>query len=129
MDRETLLALDLPRAPEAPGIARRRLVQSFGDALAATQLHTARLLTSELVTNALLHGAGSITLRASLEQDRLLVEVFDEGEGLGAARPRPDSAGVGGYGLRIVDRAASRWGTSPRDARVWFELEVSGAGR
>ena len=55
---------------------------SFGDALEERQLQTAKLLTSELVTNALLHGEGSITLLASLEEDRLLVEVIDEGHGL-----------------------------------------------
>jgi anti-sigma regulatory factor (Ser/Thr protein kinase) len=126
MNADAPLALDLPRAAEAPAIARRQLARSFGDALGADQLHTARLLTSELVTNALLHGAGSISLRAVLGQDCLLVEVVDEGQGLDTTRPRRDSAGVGGYGLRIVDSEASRWGTSQGTARVWFELEVSG---
>jgi anti-sigma regulatory factor (Ser/Thr protein kinase) len=123
MDEGAALALELPRAPDAPGIARRRLARSFGDALDPRQLQTARLLTSELVTNALLHGAGSITLRARLDADRLRVEVIDEGDGLDPAGPRRDSDGVGGYGLLIVDSEASRWGTSARTTHVWFELE------
>jgi anti-sigma regulatory factor (Ser/Thr protein kinase) len=125
MDQVGPLAFELPRAPDAPGIARRQLARSFGDALNADQLQTVRLLTSELVTNALLHGAGSITLLASLVDHRLHVEVIDEGDGLGSTAPgRHDSDHVGGYGLRIVDSEASRWGighgTTPL---VWFELE------
>jgi anti-sigma regulatory factor (Ser/Thr protein kinase) len=124
MDQVFPLALELPRAPEAPGIARRQLARSFGDALKADQLQTVRLLTSELVTNALLHGAGSITLRASLDDHRLLVEVIDEGDGLDpTGAPRRDADYVGGYGLHIVDSEASRWGIGRGTTHVWFELE------
>lgn len=127
MDQDTPLALELPRAPEAPGIARQQLARSFGDALPKGQLATARLLTSELVTNALLHGAGNIRLRASLEPDRLVVEVIDEGEGFDLPAPtRPGPDQVGGYGLRIVDAQASRWGRSRGTTHVWFELERVG---
>jgi len=119
----TALTLDLPRAPEAPRIARRRLAGSFGAALEERQLQTATLLTSELVTNALLHGEGSITLLASLDEDRLLVEVIDEGDGLRAAPARHRRDRVGGYGLRIVESEASRWGTHQGTTHVWFELE------
>ena len=123
MDQGAALALDLPRAPEAPGIARRRLARSFGDALDERQLHTARLLTSELVTNALLHGAGSITLRADLDAARLLVEVIDEGDGIHPAPARRNPDDVGGYGLLIVDTESSRWGMGRGTTHVWFELE------
>lgn len=118
------LTLDLPRVPEAPGIARRRLVGSFGDALEERQLQTVKLLTSELVTNALLHGEGSITLLASLEEDRLLVEVIDEGHGLYPHAAQPVRDRVGGYGLKIVESEASRWGTHQETTHVWFELEL-----
>ena len=116
------LSLDLPRAPEAPGIARRRLARSFENALDEGQLQTATLLTSELVTNALLHGVGSITLLATLDDHRLLVEVIDEGHGIETSHPRPERDRVGGYGLRIVDSQASRWGTHKGTTHVWFEL-------
>ena len=124
MDQVVPLALELPRAPDAPGIARQQLARSFGDALKADQLQTVRLLTSELVTNAVLHGAGSITLRASLDDHRLHVEVIDEGGGLDSTPPaRHDPDHVGGYGLQIIDSEASCWGIGHGTARVWFELE------
>jgi anti-sigma regulatory factor (Ser/Thr protein kinase) len=122
MDRGTALSLELPRMPDAPGMARRQLVECFGAALDEDKLQTAKLLTSELVTNALLHGEGSITLLADLDQDRLLVEVIDEGEGIN--RPRVDRYPdrIGGYGLWIVEHESSRWGTHAGATRVWFEL-------
>jgi anti-sigma regulatory factor (Ser/Thr protein kinase) len=124
MDQVGPLALELPRAPEAPGIARQQLARSFGDALEADQLQTVRLLTSELVTNALLHGAGSITLLASLNDHRLHVEVIDEGDGLDGSPPTRRNPGhVGGYGLQIVDSEASCWGIGHGTTHVWFELE------
>jgi anti-sigma regulatory factor (Ser/Thr protein kinase) len=124
MDQLDPLALELPRAPEAPRIARQQLARSFGDALKADQLQTVRLLTSELVTNALLHGAGSITLLASLNDHRLHVEVIDEGNGLDSTAPtRRDPDHVGGYGLKIVDNEASRWGVGRGTTHVWFEVE------
>jgi anti-sigma regulatory factor (Ser/Thr protein kinase) len=125
MDQVGPLALELPRAPDAPGIARHQLARSVGGALNADQLQTVRLLTSELVTNALLHGAGSITLRASLDDHRLHVEVIDEGDGLDSTPPAPRHGPdqVGGYGLQIVDSEASRWGIGHGTTHVWFELE------
>jgi anti-sigma regulatory factor (Ser/Thr protein kinase) len=104
-------------------MARQRLARSFEDALDEHQLQTATLLTSELVTNALLHGEGSIVLRADVNQDRLLVEVVDQGAGVVRAAADRDPDRVGGYGLLIVDSEASRWGISEGTTHVWFELD------
>ena len=108
--------------PAAPGLARRHLVECFGAALNEHQLQTAKLLTSELVTNALLHGEGSITLMADLDDDRLLVEVIDEGEGMRSPRTDRYPDRIGGYGLWIVEHESSRWGTRGGPTHVWFEL-------
>jgi anti-sigma regulatory factor (Ser/Thr protein kinase) len=91
------------------------------------RLETATLLVSELVTNAVRHGRGRITLRADLDDSRLLVDVFDEGTGIkpGRGNRRLD----GGRGLMIVDAASSRWGIDEGTAHVWFVLERTGANR
>ncbi|MDQ6606117.1 MAG: ATP-binding protein [Actinomycetota bacterium] len=65
-------------------------------------LGTAKLLASELVTNAVLHGEGTITLRAALDDDRLLVEVIDQGSGFERVVDEHGFDKVGGWGLRIV---------------------------
>ena len=81
---------------------------------------------SELTTNALLHGAGQITLRARLDEDRLLVELVDEGSGFERDLRQHDFSRVGGWGLELVECAASRWGVHEGTTHVWFELERAG---
>jgi anti-sigma regulatory factor (Ser/Thr protein kinase) len=75
----------------APGIARRLLTDWFAPALANGTLATATLLVSELVTNAVRHGCGQITLSARLSGDRLLVEVMDESHGFQQSSAGPIS--------------------------------------
>ncbi len=116
----------LLRGPEAPGSARRRVEEWFAAELDDTRLGTAKLLISELVTNAVLHGDGTITLRAALDDDRLLVEVIDEGSGFERVVEKHDFEQIGGWGLRIVDSEASRWGVHEGTTHVWFELERPG---
>jgi Histidine kinase-like ATPase domain len=113
---------------DAPWLARRLLTESLVPALADGVLATARLLVSELVTNAVTHGRGLITVRAQLSERRLFVEVVDEGNGFEHVRREPDleTPGVGGWGLTVVDAESSRWGVSRESSRVWFELERPG---
>jgi anti-sigma regulatory factor (Ser/Thr protein kinase) len=116
------LVLGLPRANQAPDIARRWVAETFAAELDILQQQKARLLVSELVTNAVIHGRGRIELRARLDQDRLLVRVIDEGPGFTTALRERDLDTPGGDGLRIVDAEASRWGIREGAADVWFEL-------
>jgi anti-sigma regulatory factor (Ser/Thr protein kinase) len=120
------LEFALPATPEAPGMARRRLGQWLTPQLEDSELHRAMLLTSELVTNAVLHGQGKITVRAGLDDDRLLVEVIDEGEGFERVVRQEDFNSLGGRGLKIVDAESSRWGIHEGTTHVWFELERPG---
>jgi anti-sigma regulatory factor (Ser/Thr protein kinase) len=112
----------------APGVARRFISEWFAAVLADGTLATARLLVSELVTNAVTHGRGRVTLRAQLSELRLLVEVIDEGAGFEPEFRERDfeRPGLGGWGLRIVDTESSRWGVRRDRSHVWFELEWPG---
>jgi anti-sigma regulatory factor (Ser/Thr protein kinase) len=104
------LELQLPTSEQAPEIARRRVVERFAAQLDPVQLEDARLLTSELVTNAVVHGKGAIGLSALLDDDRLMIEVTDEGDGFERTVRQHGLDAVGGNGPNIVDRLASRWG-------------------
>lgn len=119
---------ELASGVDAPRVARRLLTEWFAPTLADVTLARARLLVSELVTNAVTHGRGRITLRAQLSERRLLVEVIDEGGGF-QREARADgfhTAAAGGWGLNVVDAESSRWGVGSDSSRVWFELERSG---
>ncbi|TDC44804.1 GAF domain-containing protein [Actinomadura sp. KC345] len=88
---------------------------------------TVELLVSELVTNALVHGAGSIGLRMikaahATEGGTLLCEVYDDGADLPRLR-HADATDESGRGLQLVSHLAARWGThrTERGKVVWFE--------
>lgn len=117
---------ELPRDRHAPWVARRSLGDWFGTVLEHDELHTAKLLTSELVTNAVLHGQGQIVLRAQLDDDRVLVEVIDEGQGFEHEVRHRDFEDLHGRGLAIVETESSRWGIHDGTTHVWFELERPG---
>ena len=122
------ITLKLRPEARAPAVARRVLDQ-IEDVDPAT-LSTARLLLSELVTNSFRHGrlreGDRIEVSVRTDRDRLHVEVSDPGCGF---TPPPDRRTTehiaeSGWGLRIVDRLADRWGVMSEDGTVvWFDIE------
>lgn len=120
------LETDLPRGMNASSRARRWLDARLTATVAGDELDAAKLLATELVNNAVLHGRGTITLRALLDENRLLIEVIDQGSGFERIVDQQDFEKVGGQGLQIVEALASRWGVHEGTTHVWFELERSG---
>jgi anti-anti-sigma factor len=128
--------IELARDADAPGRARAELREAVAGQLSDADAATATLLTSELVTNAVLHPGhgvgGAIGLRITTYGERVRVEVTDAGLGFEPGRVKRRPYGAGGHGLFVVAGLASRWGTSRPlvDGNpafcVWFELD-SGA--
>ena len=118
--------VDLGRTSDTPSQARKLLTDRFGAELTGAEMDTAKLLTSELVTNAVVHGQGRIGVRGHLDQNRLLVEVIDEGSGFERLADQREFRGFGGWGLNLVDAESSRWGIHEGTTHVWFELERQG---
>jgi anti-sigma regulatory factor (Ser/Thr protein kinase) len=120
------LEVELPRDPHAPARARRLIAQLAASVLDRDELDRATLVVSELVTNAVLHGRGVISMRANLDRDRLLVEVIDQGSGFERVVRERSFEDLDGRGLDIVDAETSRWGLYEGTTHVWFEIERSG---
>lgn len=118
--------IKLPRDPSAGARARRVLENVTADTLDADELVRAKLLVSELVNNAVLHGQGAITVRLDVDENRLHVEVIDEGSGFERQVRESDDDRFGGHGLRIVESESSRWGLHEGTTHVWFEIERPG---
>jgi anti-sigma regulatory factor (Ser/Thr protein kinase) len=125
----TALSTRIAGGPAAPCAARELLVDAIGDTTARHTLEDALLLTTELVTNSVLH-AGidetcAVELHVASDPDLLRVSVTDSG---GDTRPRvqePDVTIPGGLGLFLVDQISTEWGVEqlPGGAtQVWFEL-------
>ena len=85
---------------------------------------TVELLVSELVTNAVRHGAGDIGLRL-IRTGSLLCEVRDDGYDLPNLRGT-DLTAENGRGLQLVTALAERWGAqrTPTGKVVWFEQSL-----
>jgi anti-sigma regulatory factor (Ser/Thr protein kinase) len=118
--------IDLPREATAGRRARELLTAHLAAELDQAELDTAKLLVTELVNNAVLHGRGMIALRVHVDADRLRIDVIDGGSGLEREGRDNKSEDFGGRGLHIVDAAASRWGVHEGTTHVWFELERAG---
>jgi anti-sigma regulatory factor (Ser/Thr protein kinase) len=117
---------ELPRGVDAPSQARHLLALWAGDELAPDELDRAKLVCSELVNNAVLHGEGKIRLQLDLDENRLLIEVIDEGQGFEHVIREVAFEKLSGRGLAIVEAEASRWGVHQGTTHVWAELERAG---
>ena len=108
--------------PQARWFVRREL-EAWG---APDVVDTAALVTSELVTNAVLHAGTTVRVAVRLDDFRLRVEVQDLHPGralpVGPARPPDDSEH--GRGLLITAAVATSWGVDYTDTtkRVWLEI-------
>ena len=98
----------LRRDPAQVSQARRLVRETLAEwGLDAYIDHTV-LISSELVTNALRHGAGTITIQLSRAGHDLRIEVHDHGPG----RPVRRHAGTGdegGRGLEVIDGLISMY--------------------
>lgn len=123
---EVTLAVSCDR--DAPAAARGLIRELAGT---GSQLDDAVLIASELVSNAVLHSGAreddQLTVNIALRHRRLLIAVVDPGRSGGRARVRPGGDGFGGFGLRLVDKLADRWGSERGDRyRVWAEVALLG---
>lgn len=110
---------ELGRSTRAAGEARTRL-DAHREALGEDAWRRGRLLVSELVSNAVVHGAGRIELVLRPTTRGLHVCVSDEGRG-GLALRAPGADG--GFGLHLLGDLADRWGQRTPGTSVWFEVD------
>lgn len=91
------------------------------------KVDVARLLVTELVSNAVRHGSGSVELVVARNGGGVRIEVHDESPDLPVIvelQPLME----GGAGMRLVATLSDSWGVSPRSdgqpgKRVWFSLD------
>src|SRR4051794_27147857 len=134
MTDDALLNLRLPSRVEAASAARKALASLNGDLhlISDARLSDAQLLLSELVTNAVrATRSDAIQMSVRVDDATLRVEVVNDGASFDPAKlPGPREGQAGGWGLRIVDVVARRWGVDPHPAgvTVWFEIDRPSAG-
>jgi anti-sigma regulatory factor (Ser/Thr protein kinase) len=123
------LRLDLQPSVHSVTTARRVAIELLRRALGEDEIRIVGLLTSELVTNAVVHSTTPFALDVTLEAGVVRVAVGDGGAGQPCAQG-PGEAAEHGRGLQLVADLSSRWGTTPCPGgkQVWFELDVAPPG-
>jgi anti-sigma regulatory factor (Ser/Thr protein kinase) len=122
---EETLQIRLAGGRDAPRRARSALSALNGT---LDDLHEqVKLLVSELVTNSVLHaGAGPdalLELRLAVSPEQVRGELIDPGPGFLPPSVLPEPGEGGRFGLFLVERVATRWGTESDPTRVWFEID------
>ncbi|MDQ1708778.1 MAG: hypothetical protein QOG49_163 [Frankiaceae bacterium] len=88
------------------------------------------LLTTELVTNAVVHAGTDVEIVIEAMDDAVVVSVSDRyaARALPSVVAPPPETSEGGRGLWLVQSIAARWGVEhwPTGKRVWFEVAVPG---
>jgi anti-sigma regulatory factor (Ser/Thr protein kinase) len=119
----------IPGRPEEVRGARAFVARTLSVGPTTTvDIDTATLLTSELVTNAVLHTAsgapgGTVTIVVVDVADGVLIEVIDDGS-VGTPVVKDDLITTNGHGLYLVQQLTAQWGylRDPAGTTVWFHL-------
>ena len=125
----------LPCVPSSVAVARGRIGAELRQAgLPATAVADAALVTSELLSNAILHARPlpDACIRVSWILSATAVEIIVS-DGGSATRPRaarPSLSSIGGRGLGIVEHLCTSWGVRAdgRGTSVWAVVPASRDG-
>ncbi|MCW2585311.1 MAG: putative anti-sigma regulatory factor, serine/threonine protein kinase, partial [Frankiales bacterium] len=114
----------LPSAPASAAVARRLVGEACAAADASAFTDTAALLTSELVTNAVVHARSDLEVLVETCRDGLRVEVRDRDDRM-PERREYDAEASTGRGALLVEALADAYGAEPLSyggKAVWFSL-------
>ena len=114
----------LPQDADCAGIARRFVEEHVGGDVSDEALEDLKLIATELVENAYVHGRGRIVLRLERRHDHVHVEVIDEGEGQAIKLRERADTDLRGFGLLVVDQLCDAWGAHEGTTHVWAELRL-----
>jgi GAF domain-containing protein/anti-sigma regulatory factor (Ser/Thr protein kinase) len=122
--RDGMATLHLEPVVESAPVARHWIAAHLHD-LPVDVSSCAALLTSELVTNAILHAATPMCVTLHILPDRIRVDVADGNLSFPAVKDYGRDAATG-RGLTLFNTLASDWGVQAVDGGkiVWFELPV-----
>lgn len=114
---------------DAPGAARRFVVETLDLAGVENGIDDVKLVVSELATNSVVHARSDFTVSVCVTAEDVCVSVSDDScEQPALPETRGDESG--GRGLAIVATLAATWGTAPSGVgkRVWARLSLDASG-
>lgn len=125
---EQIFAGDARSPSAARKFAKTALAATLGRPASDALCEDLELVVSELVTNAVRAGTGTVGVSIGIENDRVVVRVSDEASGWPEPRDT-DIYDTGGRGLPLVSAISASWGVrlSPNGKVVWAELRITDA--
>lgn len=116
-------SIELPPEPRSAAAARHFVEDSIADAVPQAVADVAVLLTSELVTNVIVHARTPLRVDVDVEPESVRVAVADDVPRTPMLR-RSHDARLTGRGMNLVETLAAEWGVEPTPPgkTVWFEL-------
>ncbi len=116
---------ELPLAASAVADARTLVVAALRRWELESLAPDAALLTSELVTNSVLHARTEVTVTVAVAEGVAEIGVADRSTSP-PQRRQLGADGESGRGLHLVEQVAQEWGvvTSSGGKQVWFRLDV-----
>ena len=130
MDRQEAMRTRSYRLPLPPhAIASRQAHRVLEWALRDWRIdgdaaENARIVLSELVTNALTHSLDVFRLALCLNDDQILLEVWDRADGMPSVG-LPHGLAINGRGMFLVDTLSKEWGVRPEEEggkTVWAKV-------
>ncbi|HET6817499.1 MAG TPA: ATP-binding protein [Mycobacteriales bacterium] len=123
--------LDISGSPKAAPTARRFVHQELAKVITAELLEDVLLMTTEMVTNVVLHARTDVHLGVTHDGTNVLVTVQDHNSAGPAERARNAEEGQlaeSGRGMQIIERLADDFGWSRMPDRhgkvMWFVLAI-----
>lgn len=115
----------VPLTRESPSRARDAVATSLKKASLTNMIETAELIVSELVTNAVLHGAAPARVVVYEDSGLLFIEVYDGSRD--DPQPGVSEDDEHGRGLAIVEFLAEDWASeqAAHGKCVWASLAVT----
>ena len=107
----------------------RQSFEQYADRVDVPLLDDLRILSTEIVTNAVLHSGrptgDPIEVVTTFTSTSVRVEVTDQGEGVATLTPRATDPPSG---LHLVELISDRWSSSIGSFQVWFEIDTHSNG-
>lgn len=118
-------SITLMPEPRAAGEARHFVAGWVNALLPSEVAEIAVLLTSELVTNVIVHARTPMRLSVDVDESALRVALADDAA-RGPVRRSAGDTRLTGRGMHLVESLSNQWGVepSPTGKTVWFELSA-----
>lgn len=117
--------LALPPVVESVGVGRRLVAEALEDWGLEDLIYTASLLTSEVLTNSVLHARTAMLLTVQRAGPEAVTIAVHDGSTLMPRQRRHSRDATTGRGLQLVEQLAQTWGVDTRHDGKTLHFTIS----